>query len=75
MLYLSNNLKEKKKKKKININIDLAILPSHDTDGTINKSGSITDTVDMNIMIEDHIERIQFLVTNLGKRDVFLGHK
>jgi len=30
--------------------------------------------VDINMIIEDYIERIQFSVTNLGKRDVFLGH-
>jgi len=30
----------------------------YNADGTINKSESITDAVDMNMMIEDHIERI-----------------
>jgi len=29
----------------------------------------------MNMIIGDHIERIQFSVTDLGKRDVFLGHE
>ena len=47
----------------------------YNADGTINKSGSITDVVNMNMMIGNHIERIQFSVTNLGKRDVFLGYK
>jgi len=47
----------------------------YNADGTINKSGSITDVVDMNMMIGDYIERIQFSVTDLGKRDMFLGHE
>jgi len=47
----------------------------YNADGTINKSESITDVVDMNMMIGDHIERIQFSVTNLGKRDMFLGYE
>jgi len=47
----------------------------YNADGTINKSGSITDIVDMNMMIGDHIEEIQFSVTDLGKRYVFLGHE
>jgi len=29
----------------------------------------------MNMIIEDHIERIQFSVIDLGKRDVFFKHK
>jgi len=47
----------------------------YNADGTINKSESITDVVNMNMMIGDYIKRIQFSVTNLGKRDVFLGHE
>jgi len=35
----------------------------YNADGTINKSGSTTDIVNMNMMTGDHIERIQFSVT------------
>ncbi|KAG5649067.1 hypothetical protein H0H81_006580, partial [Sphagnurus paluster] len=42
-------------------------------DGSPNKSGSITDYVEMRIRIKNHFEKIHLSVTDLGKNDIFLG--
>jgi len=47
----------------------------YNADGSTNQSGSITEYVEMIISIGDHIEQIQFSVTNLGKHDLFLGYE
>jgi len=47
----------------------------YNVDGSTNQSGSITEYVEIIMSIGDHIEQIQFLVTNLGKYDLFLGYK
>jgi len=47
----------------------------YNADRSTNQSGSITEYVEMIMSIEDHIEQIQFLVTSLGKHDLFLGYK
>ena len=41
-------------------------------DGTIN--GKITNLVWLNMKIKNHEETLKCAVTNLGKRDIFLGH-
>ena len=41
-------------------------------DGSIN--GKITDLVRLEMKIQDHEEILELAVTNLGKRDIFLGH-
>ena len=43
-------------------------------DGSRNTAGSITDYITLELRIDDHWERIDFGVTNLGKGQVFLGH-
>jgi len=59
-------------------NLDTIQLPfpitCYNTDGTTNKSGSITEVVRMNMTIGDHQELIQLSVTNLGNHDLFLGY-
>ena len=47
----------------------------YNADGSTNQSGSITEYVEMIMLIRDHIEQIQFSVTNLGKHDLFLGYE
>ena len=42
---------------------------------SLNKSGSITDFIEMNMIIGDHIEQISFAVTDLEKADLFLGYE
>ena len=41
---------------------------------TINKNGSVTEVIRMNMTIGDHQELIQLSVTNLGNHDLFLGY-
>jgi hypothetical protein len=41
-------------------------------DGTIN--GKITDMVRIKIKIQDHEEILELAVSNIGKKDVFIGH-
>jgi hypothetical protein len=41
-------------------------------DGTIN--GKITDVVQIKIKIQDHEEILELAVSNIGKKDVFIGH-
>ena len=43
-------------------------------DGTINEEGAITGCVNLKLHVGDHIEEIEFGVTNLGSHDIFLGH-
>ncbi|KAJ8462150.1 hypothetical protein ONZ51_g11081 [Trametes cubensis] len=47
----------------------------YNADGTTNIGGSITHYVLVDIQIGDHLERLQLLVTDLGKSDLFLGHE
>ncbi|KAI9066868.1 hypothetical protein FKP32DRAFT_1564884, partial [Trametes sanguinea] len=44
-------------------------------DGTVNAGGRITHAADVCVQIGDHRERMSFLITELGKSDVFLGHE
>lgn len=47
----------------------------YNADGTVNSGGRITHYVDLLIQIGDHRERMSFLVTDLGKSDIFLGYE
>ena len=44
-------------------------------DGSVNSGGRITHYVTAPVQIGDHMERMTFLVTDLGKSDVFLGYE
>ena len=43
-------------------------------DGTLNRDGAITETVKLRMIVQDHVERMQFTVTDLGKMNIFIGH-
>ncbi|SJL07264.1 uncharacterized protein ARMOST_10607 [Armillaria ostoyae] len=46
----------------------------YNADGTRNQAGDITEYVEMRMTIGNHIERIDFAVTDLGPKDLYLGH-
>ncbi|SJL16487.1 uncharacterized protein ARMOST_20013 [Armillaria ostoyae] len=46
----------------------------YNADGTRNQAGDITEYVEMRMTIGDHIEQIDFAVTDLGPKDLYLGH-
>jgi hypothetical protein len=48
-------------------------IPVYNADGSINQSGTIKATIELNIQIKDHFEQRQFAVTNIGDSDMILG--
>jgi hypothetical protein len=50
-------------------------IPVYNADGTLNKDGDITETVTLEMIIQDHKEEITFAVSNIGRADIFLGHE
>jgi len=53
----------------------LTPISCHNADGSSNKSGNITDYIEMNMEIGDYVEQISFTVTDLGKANIFLGYE
>ncbi len=51
-----------------------APIPVYNADGTRNQGGSITQYAEILLVIGDHTERIDLAVTELGDRQIFLGH-
>ena len=49
-------------------------IPVYNADRTLNQGGSIEEIVEMRMVIGDHQERIQFVVTELKTAEVFIGH-
>ncbi len=49
-------------------------IPVYNANGTRNQRGDITEFVELSMMISEHRERIDLAVTNLGKKDIYLGH-
>ncbi len=49
-------------------------IPVYNADGTRNAGGDITEFAELRMMIGGHTEHIDLAVTNLGKKDVYLGH-
>ena len=47
----------------------------YNADGSVNSGGRITHFVQLLVQIGDHRERMTFLVTDLGKSDLFLGYE
>ncbi|KAJ3007050.1 hypothetical protein NUW54_g3696 [Trametes sanguinea] len=47
----------------------------YNADGSPNIGGSITHYVLLDVQIGNHREKLQLLVTDLGKADIFLGHE
>jgi len=50
-------------------------IPVYNADGMLNEGGPITEFVEMRMVIQDHVERIQLAVANLGKMELFIGHE
>ncbi|SJL06746.1 uncharacterized protein ARMOST_10088 [Armillaria ostoyae] len=46
----------------------------YNADGTHNQAGDITEFVEFRMTIRNHSERIDFAVTDLGSKDLYLGH-
>ncbi len=51
-----------------------APIPVYNADGTRNQGGSITRYTKIRLTVGDHTERIDLAVTELGDRQIFLGH-
>ncbi len=49
-------------------------IPVYNADGTRNAGGDITEYIKTRMTIKGHAERIDLAVTNLGKKDIYLGH-
>ena len=50
-------------------------IPVYNTDGTMNSGGPISEFVEMKVKIQDHVERMEFAMTNLGKSAMFIGYE
>src|SRR5277367_3764455 len=50
-------------------------IPVYNADGTLNKSGSVTEYAELRVQIQDHSERMYFAVSDLGDTDCFIGHE
>ena len=49
-------------------------MPTYNADGTLNSGGTIKEFVQMKMVIQDHVEKINFAVTGLGSKTAFIGH-
>ncbi|SJL06708.1 uncharacterized protein ARMOST_10050 [Armillaria ostoyae] len=49
-------------------------IPIYNADGSRNKAGEITAYAELRLKIGNHSERIDLAVTNLGSKEIFLGH-
>ncbi len=49
-------------------------IPVYNADGTRNQGGDITKFVELSMTIGEHRECIDLAVTNLGQKDIYLGH-
>ena len=49
-------------------------IPVFNADGSFNIAGRLTHTVQLQVIIGDHKEIMEFGVSNLGTSDIFLGH-
>ena len=52
----------------------LKSIPVFNVDGSSNIAGKLTHTVQLQVIIRDHKEIMEFGVSNLGTSDIFLGH-
>ena len=50
-------------------------VPVYNADGTHNRNGAITDYVTLRVTIQDHVEELEFAVSDLGTKDLFIGHE
>ncbi len=49
-------------------------IPVYNADGTRNQGGAITKYAEICLKIRDHVEQIDLAITELGDRQIFLGH-
>ena len=49
-------------------------VPVYNVDGTLNKSGSIKEEVDIILTFQNHTEKATFAVCDLGDKEAILGH-
>ncbi|KAF4609745.1 hypothetical protein D9613_011971 [Agrocybe pediades] len=49
-------------------------IPVYNVDGTLNKSGSIYEEVDLIMMYKNHTEKTTFAVCDLGDKSAIIGH-
>ena len=49
-------------------------IPVFNADGSSNITGRLTHTIQLQVVIGDHKEIMEFGVSNLGTSDIFLGH-
>ena len=50
-------------------------IPIYKADGTLNTGGKIEEYVKIQMIIQDHVKRMQFTISNLGEADVFIGYE
>ncbi len=62
------------KKHNIPTHTTAAPIPVYNANGTRNQGGSITKYTKIRLTIGDHIERIDLAITDLGDKQIFLGH-
>jgi hypothetical protein len=46
----------------------------YNADGTLNSNGAITETCKLHMTFQDHIEEVNFAVSDIGNSDVYIGH-
>ena len=51
------------------------LVPVHNTDGTLNKNGSITNYIFLRLSVGDHMEQLEFAVADFGTHNLFIGHE
>src|SRR5688572_29398622 len=49
-------------------------IPVYNVDGTLNKSGSIQEEVDLVLVFDNHSEKATFAVCDLGDKSAIIGH-
>ncbi|SJL08820.1 uncharacterized protein ARMOST_12191 [Armillaria ostoyae] len=49
-------------------------IPVYNADGSRNKAGEITTYAELRLKIRGHSERIDLAITDLGSKEIFLGH-
>ena len=62
------------KKHSLNTTELLKSIPVFNVDGSSNIARRLTHTVQLQVIIGDHKELMEFSVSNLGTSDIFLGH-
>ncbi|KAF9801706.1 hypothetical protein IEO21_10049 [Rhodonia placenta] len=48
-------------------------IPLYNIDGTLNKDGSILEVAILQMQVGDHVEKMVFMVTDIGPEDVIVG--